>query len=274
MISFPNAKINIGLDVVGRRQDGYHLLETFFYPIPLTDILEVHVRNGQSTDSLTLYGTSDLGKPEDNLVMRAVKALRLQANVPPLDIYLSKHIPSGAGMGGGSADASFMLLMLNEELNLKLSREELADIALSLGADCPCFIYNQPALGEGVGEKLSPLPNINLEGLHIVVVKPNIHISTAEAFAGLQHVAPKSTPLKERLALPIEQWQGCIVNDFEESLFPLYPQLRFVKDWLYRQGAVYASLTGSGAALYGLFREEVWINMDELQNHFVWQSKL
>lgn len=274
MISFPNAKINIGLDIVGRRQDGYHLLQTLFYPIPLSDILEVHVRGDLRADSLTLYGTDDLGAPADNLVLRAVRALREHADVPPLEVYLSKHIPSGAGMGGGSADASFMLRMLNEELSLGLSQDLLSRIALSLGADCPFFIYNAPAYAEGVGEILRPMPNVDLSGLHIVVVKPTIHISTAQAFAGLKSVEPKATPLSERLALPLDQWRDCITNDFEQSLFPLHPELSRAKDWLYRRGAVYASLTGSGAALYGLFREAIQIQTNELPEHFVWQSRL
>lgn len=274
MISFPNAKINLGLNIIGRRPDGYHLLETLFYPIPLCDVLEAHPLPEGQEDRLTLYGADNLGDPADNLVLRAVRALRARYAVPPLDIYLRKHIPSGAGMGGGSADASFMLTMLNRELALGVTQEELREIALGLGADCPVFIDNVPAFGEGIGEQLTPYEGLSLSGYVLVVVKPELHISTAEAFRGLRRVAPAPEPLRELLDLPLEQWHSRVVNDFEESLFPLHPELEKIKTWLYDQGAIYASMTGSGAALYGIFAEEIELDRYELKDYFVWQHKL
>lgn len=274
MISFPNAKINLGLDIVGRRADGYHLLETLFLPIPLTDVLEVHPRPEGEQDRLTVYGGDLEGNPQDNLVLKAARALRTHFCVPPLDIYLKKQIPSGAGMGGGSSDASSMLTLLNEGLSLGATSELLSSLALGLGADCPFFIYNRPALGQGIGEVLTPIECLQLSGYRIVVVKPPLHIITAEAFRGLGKIAPKATPLAERLGLPLEQWREHIGNDFETSLFPLYPDLARIKAQLYDRGALYASMTGSGAALYGIFEPEHEIDIHFPSDYFIWQSDL
>lgn len=255
MICFPNAKINLGLNITSRRSDGYHLLETLFYPVPLTDTLEVHIAQGADKDSITVYGNESLGSEQDNLVLRAVRALRTQTHVPWLDIHLSKRIPSGAGMGGGSADASFMLTLLNQELGLGLSTDQMHSLALGLGADCPFFIDNTPAIGRGIGEQLTSY-NLDLSGYRLVLLKPQLHISTTQAFAGLGTVAPWKTPLEEVLRLDVAEWRNILTNDFERSLFPLYPELAELKALLYEHGAIYASMTGSGSVIYGLFSSD------------------
>lgn len=264
MIVYPNAKINLGLNIVGRREeDGYHLLETLFYPVPLTDVLEVHPLAGGKEDRLTVYGNDTLGREADNLVLRAVRALRTLAPIPPLDVYLSKQIPSGAGMGGGSADASFMLTLLRDRFDLELSNQELKDIALSLGADCPFFVDNKPSIGKGIGECLTSYP-IDLSGFTLVLAKPSLHISTAEAFRGLGAVGRWSLPLEEVLQLDVTQWRDFLYNDFERSLFPHYAELPRLKALLYDLGAIYASMTGSGSVIYGLFAPNVRPELSDL----------
>lgn len=276
MILRPNAKINIGLKVVGKRSDGYHLLETCFYPIPLCDTLEINIAEATEVDSLCVQGDVEVGRTEDNLVLRAVRLLRESYHFPPLSIRLHKVIPSGAGLGGGSADATFTLRGINEMFALGATAEELRQMAVRLGADCPVFVDNIPAVGRGIGEVLSPFTCLELTGWHIVVVKPELHISTAEAFRGLKDISPSIVPLEERLSQPIAQWSALVSNDFEASLFPLHPQLAEFKARLYDLGAVYASMTGSGAALYGLFRQAVDLEraFDTHPNLFLWQSVL
>jgi 4-diphosphocytidyl-2-C-methyl-D-erythritol kinase len=262
MLVFPNAKINIGLNVVSRRSDGYHNLETFFYPIPLCDILEFIP--AQKTD-LTIIGTPISGNIESNLVMRAYQLLRNNFKLPNLSICLQKKIPMGAGLGGGSSDAAFMLKALNTYFDLQLSELQLENYAAQLGADCPFFIRNAPTLATGIGNEFTPI-NISLTDWYIILVKPNIHISTAEAYA---HVSPSpwEIPLKEALHSPIQKWQQTIQNDFENSCFSAYPILPKIKQRLYDAGAVYAAMSGSGSTMYGLFKDEpktTKLNMNEI----------
>lgn len=276
MIVYPNAKINLGLQITGRRPDGYHLLSSVFLPIALRDILEVVIAEGAS-DSLTVYGAVETGRIEDNLVLRAVRALRQHCDLPPLDLYLYKQIPSGAGMGGGSADATFALRAVRELLDLPLDDDLLRQIAATLGADCPFFVANEPALTSGIGEIFSAAPELPLSGLEIVVVKPPLHISTAEAFGGLRQIGGHTATLMDLLSLPIEMWRDRVVNDFEASLFPRHRELPELKQWLYDQGALYASMTGSGAALYGFFRAGVDIRLLRTslpESVFLWRGKL
>lgn len=274
MLVRPNAKINLGLFITGRRPDGYHLLETVFLPIPLSDELEIAVREDLPADQLEVLGGVETGALEDNLVLRAVRLLRERYTFPALSLRLTKHIPSGAGMGGGSADASFTLTALNELLALGASPEALEALALCLGADCPLFVRNLPALGQGIGEELTPLALPQLAGLYLSVVKPALHSSTAEAFRGLQGFSQPPRPLPELLTLPLERWREVLTNDFETSLFPLYPELAQLKEALYALGADFALMTGSGAALYALSRQP--LNLDPLQGggHFLWQGIL
>lgn len=277
MISFANAKLNLGLHITGKRPDGYHLLESLFIPIPLADILEItERRDGIASDKLSVLGDIETGRYEDNLVLRAVRTMRSHANIPYVDITLKKCIPSGAGMGGGSADASFTLLALRELFALSLSDEVLERMALTLGADCPFFIANQPRMVRGIGEVFSPAPEgLDLSRYQLVVVKPDVHISTKEAFAGLGAIGGHSESVETIVQRPISAWRNALYNDFERSLFPKYPILSELKQKLYHLGAVYASMTGSGAALYGFF-ERLLSGEERLslgEETFFWQGK-
>ena len=274
MIVYPNAKINLGLFITGRRSDGYHLLETGFLPIPLCDVLEISLADDAAEDQLEVVGAIETGALSDNLVLRAVRALHAVRPFPALSLRLTKHIPSGAGMGGGSADASFTLTAVNELCSLGLSPEELERIAVQLGADCPIFVRNQPALGRGIGELLSPLSLPQLEGYHLTIVKPEIHISTAEAFRGLLPIKPMETSLEALLSEPITSWSSAVINDFEPSLFPRYPELKEIKEKLYDLGADFALMTGSGAALYALSKEPLPLATFEGKGYFLWQGTL
>lgn len=252
MITFPNAKINLGLNITEKRPDGYHNLETVFYPIPLEDALEVCPRKeGEGKYSLTQSGMAIEGDADRNLVVRAYKLLDEAYGLPPTDIYLYKRIPSGAGLGGGSADAAFMLKLLNEVHNLRLTDEQLEEYAARLGADCAFFIRNRPTYAEGIGNIFSPI-ELSLTGWQLLLVKPDIFVSTRDAFARIRPHHPQRN-LKEIIGQPVESWKGCMVNDFEESVFPQFPIIGDIKTELYRLGAVYASMSGSGSSVYGLF---------------------
>ncbi len=273
MIVYPNAKINIGLQVVGKRSDGYHLLNTCFYPIPLKECLELLPNQELEEDKLTIYGADNLGELRDNLVLRAVRLLRENYDFPYLDIYLYKHIPSGSGMGGGSADASFTLKAVNDLFDLGLTNDELRAYALRLGADCPLFIDNVPAIGEGIGEILTPIEGFSLEQYNLVIVKPEVHISTAEAFRGLKNIGLKERPVLDLLSEDVRSWKNSLCNDFEESIFPLHPELEEIELKLYELGAIYASMTGSGSAIFALFDKE--LNREArayFKDAFFWQS--
>lgn len=255
MLTFPNAKINLGLNITEKRPDGYHNLETVFYPIPLEDALEINILNaGNEKFRLHQAGRQIEGEAEKNLVVKAYKLLDAQFNLPPIDIHLFKQIPSGAGLGGGSADAAFMLKLLNEKFGLSLSDDALEEYAARLGADCAFFIRNRPTYAEGIGNLFSPIA-LSLKGYRIWLVKPDIFVSTRDAFAQIKPHRPQ-VPLKKIIQLPIEQWKEQMVNDFEESVFPQFPAIGEIKEEMYRQGAVYASMSGSGSSVYGLFKAD------------------
>lgn len=255
MITFPNAKINLGLNIVEKRPDGYHNLETVFYPVPIEDALEVNVLNeGDAKFRLNQAGLQIEGEADNNLVVKAYKLLDEKFNLPPVDIHLFKHIPSGAGLGGGSSDAAYMLKLLNEKFSLQLTQEALEEYAASLGADCAFFIRNAPTYAEGIGNIFSPI-SLSLEGYKIIVVKPDIFVSTRDAFAQIKPHRPK-VPLKEIVKRPIEEWKELMLNDFEESVFPQFPAIREIKEELYGEGAVYAAMSGSGSSVFGLFEPE------------------
>lgn len=252
MITFPNAKINLGLNITEKRPDGYHNLETIFYPIPLEDALEVCPRKeGEGKYSLSQSGLAIEGDADKNLVVKAYKLLDEACGLPPADIYLYKHIPSGAGLGGGSADAAFMLKLLNETYNLKLTDDQLEEYAARLGADCAFFVRNRPTYAEGIGNIFSPV-ELSLAGWQLLLVKPDIFVSTRDAFARICPHRPERN-LKDIIGQPVENWKDCMVNDFEESVFPQFPAIGDIKTELYRLGAVYASMSGSGSSVYGLF---------------------
>ena len=255
MITFPNAKINLGLNIVEKRPDGYHNLETVFYPVPIEDALEVNILN-ESTQKFRLHqaGLEIAGEAENNLVVKAYKLLDERFNLPPVDIHLFKHIPSGAGLGGGSSDAAYMLKLLNEKFNLKLSDKNLEEYAARLGADCAFFIRNAPTYAEGIGNIFSPI-SLSLKGYQIVLVKPDIFVSTRDAFAQIKPHR-QEIPLKEVIKQPIEEWKERMVNDFEESVFPQFPAIKEIKEKLYEAGAIYAAMTGSGSSVFGLFKPE------------------
>ena len=267
----PNAKINIGLNITNRRPDGYHDIETVFYPVPLADHIEVSsdgewdsypkdsfdmtvkVRTiGSQKDTSSLDALN--GSIGDNLVQKALALLRQYCEVPPLKISLAKNIPVGAGLGGGSADAAFFVREVNKHLSLGLTRDQLLEIAAKLGSDCAFFIENTPKFATGRGEIMQDVPSV-LEGYKIKIIKPLFNISTKEAYSRVKPQQPK-TSLLEDFKRPVKEWRGLIKNDFEQFLFPLHPELQRYKDALYESGALYASMTGSGSALFGIFEED------------------
>ncbi|MCW3805468.1 4-(cytidine 5'-diphospho)-2-C-methyl-D-erythritol kinase [Plebeiibacterium marinum] len=270
MICFPNAKINIGLNITEKRPDGYHNLETLFYPTKLYDVLEI-IENKHSSDPYQWSSSGILidGKAEDNLCIKALNLLKQDFNIPPLKIHLHKVIPFGAGLGGGSADAAFTLTALNEMFNLKIPTKELIKYASKIGADCAFFILNTPCIATGIGDILTPTA-LNLKGKYLVLVKPDIHISTPEAYSGISPKIPETNLLKN-LQAPVNQWKNTIVNDFENSVFPNHPEIQSIKDKFYGSGAEYAAMTGSGAAVFGIFDNKPEINFPE---YFSWQEEL
>lgn len=253
MVIFPNAKINLGLNIIEKRPDGYHNLETVFYPIALEDALEVNKRKDiTGRCEFYPYNENEAEDAENNLVVKAFKLLDAEFDLPPTSIVLHKRIPTGAGLGGGSADAAFMLKLLNRKYRLMLTDETLEKYAARLGADCAFFIKNRPAFAEGIGDILSPV-SLSLYGYQILLVKPDIFVSTREAFAKIKPHRPEKS-LKETIKLPVEEWKDTMVNDFEESVFSQFPVIGEIKQELYRSGAIYASMSGSGSSVYGLFR--------------------
>lgn len=276
MITFANAKINLGLHITGKRSDGYHLIDSLFYPIPLCDILEITPQNDpHDEDQLTILGDIETGPKEDNLILKAIRALRSEVAVPTVHITLKKLIPSGAGMGGGSSDATHTLKAIRELFALQMTNKQLEHLALTIGADCPFFVENQPRIVQGIGEIFMPAPPLALTGYHLVVIKPDLHIATAEAFRGLQRIGHHETPVKQLLSRPLDTWREALHNDFEESLFHKYPKLREAKELLYATGALYASMTGSGAALYGIFDAPLKPDRQRaFADYFFWQGML
>ena len=253
MITFPNAKINLGLNIVAKRPDGYHNLETVFYPIPIEDALEITPLHDSGGKKYCLHqsGLEIAGELDNNLVVKAYRLLDETFDLPRIDIHLLKHIPSGAGLGGGSADAAFMLKLLNDYASLGLTEDALEEHAARLGADCAFFIKDKPVYAEGIGNLFSPI-TLSLKGYKLWVVKPDVFVSTRDAFA---HVHPRKPdmPLKEIVQRPVEEWKELMINDFEKSVFPQFPAIAAIKDEMYRMGALYASMSGSGSSVYGIF---------------------
>ena len=257
MITFPNAKINLGLNIVEKRPDGYHNLETIFYPINLQDALEVTRReNNDKEYTLHISGSSLEGEPEDNLVVKAYKLLKKDyPGLLPVDIHMYKHIPAGAGLGGGSSDAACMIKLLNDKFSLGLSTERMEEYAVKLGADCAFFIRNKPVFATGIGNLFEPV-ELSLKGYHIILIKPDIFVSTRDAFAEIKPVRP-AVSLKEIVKQPIETWKSSMKNDFEDSVFKKFPEIAAIKDELYDLGAVYAAMSGSGSSVYGIFKAPI-----------------
>ncbi|MBL1408933.1 4-(cytidine 5'-diphospho)-2-C-methyl-D-erythritol kinase [Sphingobacterium faecale] len=254
MISFANAKINLGLLVTEKRQDGYHNIETVFYPVKLYDVIELTPAEIMTfkSDGLSIPGGGT------NLCEKAFELLNADYGIAPMTIHLLKNIPIGAGLGGGSSDAAQVLQMLNNYNSLHLSKEQLGKYAEQLGADCPFFIENKPVFASGIGTTFEAI-ELDLSGYFIVIVKPDIHISTVEAY---QCVVPQTPVLDVRrvIQLPIQEWKFHLVNDFEIGVFERYPQIEKIKHLLYERGAVYAAMSGSGSAVFGIFEKEVDLN--------------
>ena len=259
MITFPLAKINLGLNVVERRPDGYHNLQTVFMPVPLTDALEVHEMDAAFPSEvdcdLKVTNIAVEGDEQRNLVVRAYNMLKSEfPQMPRVHAHLRKDIPTQAGMGGGSSDCAAMLLLLNRMFSLGLTQQQLIDRAARLGADCPIFILNRPAYAEGIGEKLTPI-ELSLKDYYLAIVRPNIPVPTKEAFSRIKPHMPAKNCL-DIVRQPIDTWRHELVNDFEESVFALHPEIGAVKQRLYDLGAVYAAMSGSGSALFGIFKKE------------------
>lgn len=249
MLTFPNAKINLGLNIVSKRADGYHNLETVFYPIALHDRLEIKPAFSSNV-TLNMSGIP-IDDDADNIVLKAYSLLYSHKAMPAVEINLEKGIPMGAGLGGGSADAVAALQMMNSLFDMQLTKDELKQYARRLGADCPFFLHNRPMLGCGIGDELTPV-DVDITGYHLLLVKPDIHISTAEAYAGC---SPRKwdKPLADIIKQPVDTWRYQLVNDFEPSVFAAHPELGEIKELLYQSGAGYASMSGSGSTVYALF---------------------
>lgn len=252
MLIFPNAKINLGLSILNKREDGYHNLESIFLPIPITDSLEFI-----ESDELKFDCNIEIDNEKSNSVLMAYNLLKEKFELPLLSIYLYKNIPIGAGIGGGSADGAFMLRGLNDFYELGLTNKELKNYANKIGSDCPFFIDNKPSFVEGTGEILSEI-ELDLSDYYFAIINPNIHISTKEAFADL------TLANKDRASLlsviknePIENWKNHIFNDFESSVFKSHPEIEKIKTDLYQKGAIYASMTGTGSTVYGIFDNKI-----------------
>ena len=274
MITFPNIKINLGLSITEKRPDGYHNLETVFYPVALEDALEIRT-NPEAQQKFTLHqhGMEIAGNPENNLVVKAYLLLDKEFHLPPVEIHLYKHIPSGAGLGGGSSDAAFMLKLLNEHYNLQLSDKQLEDYAATLGADCAFFIKNTPTYAEGIGNIFSPI-ELSLKGYRIMIVKPDVFVSTREAFANIRPHRPEY-PVREVIRRPVAEWKDTLINDFEASVFPQYQVIGEIKEELYHQGAIYASMSGSGSSVFGLFAADTTLpEIDWGTNAFCFKGTL
>jgi 4-diphosphocytidyl-2-C-methyl-D-erythritol kinase len=258
MILFPNAKINIGLNILSKRDDGYHNLETVFYPISWKDSLEIIKSKDQK------FSSSGINIPgEGNLCQKAYDLLNNDFDLENVHIHLHKNIPIGAGLGGGSSDAAFTLLGLNEMFDLKLSKAQIKEYALKLGADCPFFIDNKPCLAKGIGEELSEI-SINISNVFLMVVNPNIHVSTAKAYSGVVPQIP-DVSLEKLISKPMKDWS--MQNDFENGIFKLEPKIRALKDKLLDHGAIYCSMSGSGSSVFAFFDKKPTLKMDDCEVH-------
>lgn len=253
MISFPNAKINLGLHVIEKRTDGFHNLQTIFLPISINDALEIiPSKEKDSTLEFTYSGLQIIGNTNENLCVRAFHLLQQYFKLPPIKMHLHKSIPMGAGLGGGSADGAFTLKLLNSIFKLKLSEQQLLEYALHLGSDCPFFIKNKPCFATSRGEVLEDVL-VDLSAYEIVLVSPNIHISTTRAFSKITPALPKKS-IEEIIQQPIETWKKELINDFEKSLANDYLLIEHIKNLLYHNGAEYVSMTGTGSTVFGIFK--------------------
>jgi len=269
MIVFPNCKINLGLYILQKRADGFHDLETIFYPLPLQDSLEIVQNPSPVTDvEFTTSGLDIPGTAEQNSCVKAYRLLKKdKPELPAIKMHLHKVIPSGAGLGGGSSNGAFTLMLLNKKFSLELSEEQLLHYALQLGSDCPFFIKHEPCYATGRGERLEPV-NLNLTAFKIILINPQIHIDTKQAFSKITPNNARAR-IKELIEKPVDQWTDFLKNDFEEIVFDQHPQIKEVKENLYRQGAVYASMSGTGSSVYALFKKDFQVQLNVPSHYFV-----
>ena len=271
MIDFPCAKINLGLNITEKRADGYHNLETVFFPIPICDALEIKTMDERFPSNvacdLKVTGNNVCCNENDNLIVKAYNMIAADFDIPRVHAHLYKNIPSEAGLGGGSSDAAYMIRLLDQRFRINIGNAEMEKYAARLGADCPFFITAEPSYAEGIGEILSPvnITDNNLEGYCLVVVKPQISVSTKEAFSSITPRKPLMC-CREIVAQPIETWKDALCNDFEESVFGIYPQLNDIKNRIYTLGAAYAQMSGSGSSLFGIFKSDV--DEQSIKNEF------
>jgi len=261
MLTFANAKINLGLHVTEKRSDGYHNLETVFYPVKLYDVLEI--TDAEKTSCVT-EGINVPGDTADNICLKAYELLNKDFDLPAQQITLLKNIPVGAGLGGGSSDAAFLIKLLNEKFKLGLTINQMEDYARQLGADCAFFIKNTPVYATGKGDEFAEL-SVDLSPYFMVLVKPPVHVSTADAYAGLVPVKP-SVSLKDLIASPVQEWRDLMKNDFEQHVFVKYPEIARIKDQLYDAGATFALMSGSGSSVYAIFEAAVTLPGLEKEN--------
>ncbi len=271
MIVFPNCKINLGLNILKKREDGFHELETIFYPIPIHDILEIVLLKklrGQPGIPFSVSGLEIDSIKNSNLCIKALKLLKKKIpQMPSVQLHLHKVIPAGSGLGGGSSDAAFTLKVLNEICGLNLSKEQLLIYAAQLGSDCPFFMTNKPCFSKGRGELLEEI-NLDLSPYKIVLVKPDISISTRVAFTGIEPATPEIS-IKEIIKKPISAWKAQLKNDFEKTVLLQYPGIEKIKNDMYSAGAVYSSLSGSGSTVYGIFSKERSIDLSFPSTYFI-----
>jgi 4-diphosphocytidyl-2-C-methyl-D-erythritol kinase len=272
MILYPNAKINLGLNVVEKRQDGFHNIETVFYPVGWQDILEVLPdETKESGVTFTSSGIAIPGAVEENLCVRAYNLISKDYPMPAVKIHLHKVIPIGAGLGGGSSDAAFFIKAINEIFDLNLAWGELHHYAKQLGADCSFFITNKPIFAEGKGDQLEST-NVSLNGYFIAIVFPGIHVNTTDAYTNVVPHKPEIS-LEELIVSPVVKWKELIKNDFEKNIFEKFPAISVVKNKMYELGAVYSGMSGSGSAVYGIFEKETSF-ADEFKGNLLWEGKL
>jgi 4-diphosphocytidyl-2-C-methyl-D-erythritol kinase len=269
MIVFPNAKINIGLEVIRKREDGFHDLETIFYPVSLSDILEM---NEARTTKLTLTGFDIDDNQDNNIVLKAYRLLHKEYNLPPVEFHLHKQVPTGAGLGGGSSDAAFTLMGLNDLFSLTIEKQKIVEFASQLGSDCAFFVHNYPLFAEGRGTVFSEI-ELDIKGHSLVLIKPPFPVSTAEAYKGITPIATERS-LPYSVKKPISEWKNCVFNRFEENVFNLYPKLDEIKKSLYSKGALYASMSGSGSTVYGIFDTAPQQLKALFPDCFYWEEKI
>ena len=273
MVVFPKCKINLGLNVIEKRIDGYHNIESVFYPINLCDVLEViEDKTKKETISISISGIEIEGNVEDNLCYKAYHILQKNYDLPGIKLFLHKSIPTGAGLGGGSSDGAMTIVILNQLFNLEMSVIEMDNYALQLGSDCAFFIESEPCFVQGRGEDLLKINNI-LKDLFLVVINPGIHVKTSNAYSNLQPKKAENKIFDIVTKSPIDKWKDMLRNDFEPYVFEFHPAVKTIKEKLYAHGAIYSSMSGSGSSVYGIFEKETDLK-NIFQNYFYWSGKM